>query len=194
MKNFFSNLFLYFLIGVFILGFVIFYVGLGISRTVRTESDFNGIFVIIGLTVMFPFVVYLIKVLYFDQRKESRKQKSSSSELKRNWVKLTVNLEALEINKSRKSYYSKVINNTARSGALNQMAGNPDRNIRTTEYNGNEIKFKVPYGNNFIKFTKIIDMEPSNLLLHFAVKKETNLYVNPKNINDYYLDLEFLNT
>lgn len=165
----------------------------GLGRNKHGPNHFNSAFIIIGLVIMFPYIAYFIKIFYFDKRKYNLKQKNTIDELKRKGIKLPVNLEVLKINKTRKSYNSQVINNTTRSGALNQLTGNPEKNIRTTEFNDNEVKFKVPYGNNFIKFTKSIDMEPTTLMLHFAVKKETYLYVNPANINDYYLDLEFLN-
>jgi len=190
LKKLFSNLILYTLIGIFALGVVMVYAGIGEDRS--TRNHFNGTFVIIGLVILLPFSIYFIKIFHFDQRKESRKQQKIISELKTNWVKLTVDLESINIDKSSKSFSSKVIHNTARSGALNQIMENPDPHIHITEYNINEIKFKIPYGNNFIKFTKTIDMEPTKLLLHFAVKKETYLYVNPTNMKEYYLDLEFL--
>jgi uncharacterized membrane protein (GlpM family) len=193
LKKFFSNVVLYVLIGIFILGLLLFYVGLGISGNDTDAPNFNRIFIIIGLIILFPYLIYFIKIFYFDKKKYNRKAQNNILKLKINGVVLPVNLETLKINKTRKSYYSKVIHNTARSGALNQMTGNPDDNIQTTECNRNEVKFNIPYGTNFIKFTRTIDMEPTTLLLRFAVKKETFLYVNPVNMNDYYLDLEFLN-
>lgn len=187
MKDFFTQIGQYILIGVLFLGVIIFWVGLGPKRL-----DFNLVFVIIGLIIMSPYLFYFT-YLYYYAKKEVNSEKKDIDILKNNGERLVVNLEDLKITKTRVSYTSKIIHNTARTGALNQLIGNADANIRTTRFSMNEINFKVPYGNNFIKFKKFIDMEPETLMLHFAVKKETYLYVDKRNMSNYYLDLEFLN-
>lgn len=176
-----------------VLMLIAFCIGLIIVIGSTSRLGFRSFWIFLtGLLMLAPFSIYL----YFATNRFTNKDIEDVERiqtLKQNGIKLHVNLEVLELSKTRKSYYSKVIHNSARSGALNQLMGNPDKNIQTTTYINNEIKFKVPYGNNFIKFTKTINMEPTTLMLHFAVKKETNLYVNPTNMSDYYLDLEFLN-
>jgi Ca2+/Na+ antiporter len=187
MKVFLTQIGQYILNGIFFLGIIIFWVGLGPKRL-----DFNLAFVILGLIIMSPYLIYFF-YLYYQAKKEVNSEKKDIELLKDKGERLVVNLEDLKIKRTRVSYTSKIIHNTARTGALNQLIGNPDANIKTTRYSMNELNFKVPYGNNFIKFKKFIDMDPKKMLLHFAVKKETYLYVDKTNMKNYYLDLEFLN-
>ena len=35
-------------------------------------------------------------------------------------------------------------------------------------------------------------MDPEKLKIHFAIKEKTFLYVDPNNVNNNYLDLQFL--
>ncbi len=47
-------------------------------------------------------------------------------------------------------------------------------------------------GNELIKYKLNIDMDPTKLKMHFAVKEKTELYVDSENIDNHYLDLSFL--
>jgi hypothetical protein len=182
-KEHLSNLGRYLLIGIFFLGLIILFISLG-----GKGRTFNYIFLIIGFTITLPYVVYFFWLFYIDRKKDI-KTLLNIEELKKNGNKIIVNLENVKI-KTRNSYATKI--NNSRTGAINQIIGNSDKNIETIEFKNNSISFKIPYENSFIRYSLTIDMDPINLKLHFATKKETILYVDKKNMNKYYLDLEFL--
>jgi len=136
-KNFLLSIGQYIIIGIFCLGLIIFLLGFG----VRGNRIINIYLIGIGLLILLPYLIYFL-IFYINIKKEVSNKDHNIEELKEKGEKLLVNLEALKIKKTRVSYSSKIIHNTARTGALNQLIGNPDANIRTTRFSMNEINFK----------------------------------------------------
>lgn len=153
-----------------------------------TKAD---IFWLVIITIAF-IIMYYRKVFFIGKKEHVSKSEIDILDLKMNGIRLAVDLEKLKISKTRKSFHQEIVNDTS-LGILSEFITTDDEAYNTVESNSNEIKFKIPYGNSFIRFTKTIDMDPTTLLLHFSVQKETYLYVDPKNKRHYYLDLEFLN-
>jgi hypothetical protein len=70
------------------------------------------------------------------------------------------------------------------------MAGNHDVNYIKVDRNLNAIKIEIPIDGEKIDYHIGVEMDPTTLTLHFAIKKETYLYIADEEL---YLDLEFLN-
>ena len=116
-------------------------------------------------------------------KKKLEKFKSESTKLK-------VNLLEAEI-KSNK-WTEKVITDESKYAGLNQLNGEPEKNFKLEEKVVSHLKVKTKYNGKTIEFGRNVNMEPDNLRIHLELQKETYLYIDPKNIENKYLDLEFM--
>lgn len=164
-----SGLVGYLLTGIFFLGSVILYVGI----------DGNPVFVGIGAVILLPFLIWFLIIVKKEKKAESD-NKAEIQKLKKYGEKVIVNLETLKINSNswqqefrKKSKY--------------------EDKISHEEINYNIIEVKIPYRGEFIKYSIHINMETTKLKMHFALKQQTILYIDLKDKNINYLDLEFLN-
>lgn len=164
-----NGIFGYILTGIFFIGFIILYVGL----------DGNLLFVGIGTLILFPFIIWFL-VLNLKEKKFNREKKIEIQKLKKYGEKIIVNLENIKINSNS---WRQEVRKTSKYG---------DK-ISHIDINYNLIEMKIPYKNEFINYSLHIDMDTTKLKMHFAIKKETILYVDLKDKNKNYLDLEFLN-
>jgi hypothetical protein len=163
-----------------ILGGIIFYIGLD-------RSDLT--FIIIGLAVLTPSIIWAI----IWNKKQKREEISGSIELenlKKTADKIIVNLNTAEIKTN--SWTEDKIIETGRIGMLNQLGGDGDKNIRSVTRNESMVSWVFNYHGKTIHYTIVIDKEVQSLKMHFAIQKETILYVDPNNPDNNYLDLEFL--
>lgn len=60
------------------------------------------------------------------------------------------------------------------------------------DVNNNHIYFKKLHRGHSFEQEIIIDMDPQILRMKLALKNELYLYFNPNNLDDYFLDIEFL--
>ncbi|WP_426065384.1 hypothetical protein [Flavobacterium sp. DSP2-3-1] len=163
-----NGIFGYFLVGIFFLGFIILNVGL----------DGNLLFVGIGTVILLPFIVWFL-ILNLKEKKLGTEKKAEIQKLKKYGEKIIVNLENIKINSNP---WRQEIRKTSRY----------EDKITQVDINYNLIEMKIPYRSEFINYSLHIDMETTKLKMHFAIKRETILYVNIKDKNKNYLDLEFL--
>tara|TARA_R110000850_G_scaffold275296_3_gene414410 strand:- start:17 stop:571 length:555 start_codon:yes stop_codon:yes gene_type:complete len=167
-------------IGLTFLGFIIIYAGIGGRGRYNPTGDANGYFIGVGIILILPFVIYMIKIKLM-QKKSSDEYAERINELIYNGDKVIVNLNNLEI---KSNSYKKEIE-------VRNSGGNGTRN-EYIDVNHNVIRFTVPYKNESIEYRLDIYMDTTKLKMHFAIKKTTVLYVDPENPNDNYLDLRFL--
>lgn len=165
------------LIGLTFLGFIIIYVGIGGRGRYRPGEEANWYFVGVGVVLMLPFVIYLIKSNLF-----INKITDENAERIRNLIAngdvITVDLDKLKIQSN--SYKHEI----------SVGSGYTQRNEHIN-VNHNVIQLEIPYQNKSIKFKMNIDMDPMKLKMHFAIKSKTELYIDPKNPDNYFLDLRF---
>ena len=164
-----NGIFGYFLAGIFFLGFIILYVGL----------DGNLIFVGIGTLILLPFLIWFL-IIKIKEKKIDIEKKAEIQKLKKYGEKVIVNLENIKINSNS---WKQEVRKTSRY----------EDKVSYVDINYNLIEMKIPYRNEFINYSLHIDMETTKLKIHFAIKRETILYVDLKDKNKNYLDLEFLN-
>ncbi|MDC9721200.1 MAG: hypothetical protein PSN34_00320 [Urechidicola sp.] len=154
----------------------------------------------IGVVFGFIALLFLFGVPIYRKRKNKRRQikeKVILEEFKKKCDAIIVNLEKIKIKSNTTKHKTHIEPYIIGGGFTGLIAQGLD------EYNGSNFKFKeetnygnqinigIPYKNSIINYKFHSSMEPANLLLHFAVKKETLFYINPKNHKQYYL--EFLN-
>lgn len=168
LKETLNGLFSYLLAGIFLLGFLFFWVGI----------DGNKLFVGIGTLILLPFAIW-----FFIQNRKLKKLENENEieieNLKKYGEKIIVNLENLKIKSN--SWQQEVI-----------KSSKYEDEITNIDVNYNMINIDIPYKGENINYCVHINMENTKLKMHFAIKRETILYVDRNDKNKNYLDLEFL--
>ncbi len=119
--------------------------------------------VLIGFLLTIPFFIFLIYNYVLEIKKKSNEEYQISL-LKINGDQVIVNLE-----KNIVSLYEMDSGNKC------------------------VVDFEFTYRNEKCNYPYLSDRSPESLQVNLLVKKEATLYINPKNIDERYLDLEFLN-
>ncbi len=163
-----KGLFKYIILGILFLGLLIFRVGL----------DGNLMFVAIGIIILLPFTVWLF-IENSKEKKVIENNKAEIQKLKKYGERITVNLENITI---KSNSWQEEIRHTSQY----------ENDVISVGINANVIELKIPYRGEFIHQTLYINMDTTKLKMHFAIKRETILYVDLKDKNKNYLDLEFL--
>ena len=177
-KKLLSDFGIWIFTGLTFIGIVLIYVGLGKRGRYDYSGTTNWYFVGIGIVLMLPFLFYLIKTK-FKLKKLIDEDTNRINELIKTGNKITVDLNELEI---RTNSYKQEIS---------VGSGYQERNEHI-DIDHNVIILDIPYQDVRIRYKLDIDMEPTTLKMHFAIKKETEIYIDPKNPNNNYLDLSFL--
>ena len=164
--------------GLTFLGFIIIYAGIGGRGKYNPMGDTNWYFVGTGIILILPFIIYMIKIKFM-LKKSSDENTERINELIRTGDKIAVNLDKLEIQTN--SYRQEI-----------EVGSGYNRRNEYINVNHNVIQIDIPYKNESIKYKLNIDMDPTKLKMHFAIKEKTELYVDPENPNNNYLDLKFL--
>lgn len=138
--------------------------------------------------------VVLILIFKLNSRKKEMLLKKRNIEqlntLKKNADKIEIDLN--EVTLKSNNWSEEIVINNSRSGGLNQMSGRGDLNVEKVQHNENVLLFRVPYKNIVIEIDYAFSMEITTLEMKLAIQKETILYVNPNDCDEYYLDLDFL--
>lgn len=113
--------------------------------------------------IFIPVIILMIIVAIRDVKNENKKEFQINL-LKKNGDSIIVNLEKNTI----KSY-------------------------ETNSGNRCIVDFEFQYKNNTLSYAYVSQRSHESLRVNLIVKKETTLYINPKNLEEKYLDLEFLN-
>ncbi|MEC3908908.1 hypothetical protein VOI54_17935 [Tamlana sp. 2201CG12-4] len=177
-KKILSDFGSYIFIGLTLLGFLIIYAGVGGRSRRNYVGETNFYFIGIGLILIMPFIIWTIK----NKLKSKQIQDDEASEIRKLIScgdKITINLDLLEIQ----------TNNYRQEVSVGH--GTQQRN-EYVDVNHNVILLEVPYKDELIKYKLNIDMDSTKLKMHFAIKETTELYVDPENSNNNYLDLRFL--
>ena len=177
-KNIISDFVSWAFLGLTFLGLIIIYVGFGGRGRYNLVEGTNWYFVGVGLVLILPFVFYMIKEQLISN-KEVDENEQRIKKLIKTGDKLSIDLDKLKIQTN--SYRQE----------LSVGSGYRQRN-EYVDVNYNVILLEVPYHNELIKYRLNINMEPTKLRMHFAVKGKTELYVDSQNPNNNYLDLTFL--
>ena len=183
-KKILNQIGFYVIFGFTILGFTIIYVGLG----TRSSSP-NVYLIIIGLSFLLPLIIYLISIKIKSKRNEERHQRELF-EFKRKAIKVKVDLGNVSIKSN--CWNDIVVTDKTKYAGFNELFGDTNRNVKSVRKSLNHVSIKIPYQGKTIKYDFSNAMDITKLKIHFAIKKETTLYIDPVDKNRMYLDLEFI--
>lgn len=164
--------------GLTFLGCIIIYAVIGGRGRYNSIGETNFYFIAVGIVLILPFLIYMLKTKILIDKAENEENKRIS-DLIRSGDKVIVNLDNLEIQSN--SYKQEI-----------EVGSGYNTRNEYIDVNHNAILIDVPYKNHSIKYKLNIDMDTTKLKMHFAIKQETELYVDPTNPNNNYLDLRFL--
>ena len=164
--------------GLTFLGFIIIYAGIGGRGRYNTTGETNIYFIAVGIVLILPFLIYMLKTKILIDKAENEESKRIFDLIK-SGDKVIVNLDNLEIQTN--SYKQEI-----------EIGSGYNTRNEYIDVNHNVILIDVPYNNDSIKYKLNINMDTTKLKMHFAIKKETKLYVDTTNPNNNYLDLRFL--
>ncbi|WGD35329.1 hypothetical protein [Olleya sp. YS] len=164
--------------GLTFIGFILIYIGIGARGRFRGGGEPNIYFVLIGIVLILPLIIYLIKSKIMI-RKAIDKNTNRVNTLIKNGDKLIIDLDTL------------VIKSNSYKQDIEVGRGYNTRN-EYIDINHNVIVLEIPYKNILIKYKLNINMDTTKLKMHFAIKERTELYIDPNNPTNNYLDLRFL--
>ena len=164
--------------GLTLFGVLLIYVGIGARGRYRAGGETNIYFVALGIILILPFVIYFIKTKFM-LKKASDENADRINKLIRTGDVVIVDLDKLEIQSN--SYKQEI-----------EIGSGYNTRNEYVDVNHNVILIDIPYKNESIKYKLNIDMDSTKLKMHFAIKEKTELYVDPENPNNNYLDLSFL--
>ncbi len=177
-KKILSNFRSWIFAGFTFLGCIIIYAGIGGRGRYNATGESNFYFVAVGIVLLLPFLMYMLKTKILLNKAEDKERKRIAN-LIRTGDKIMVNLDHLEIQSN--SYQQEV-----------EVGSGYNTRNEYIDFTHNLILIAIPYNNDSIKYKLNIDMDTTKLKMHFAIKKETELYIDPKNPNNTYLNLRFL--
>lgn len=127
------------------------------------KLEINPGFALLGVILCLPFVLYVVISNYMDKSPKIDNENQVTSVRKSSQIALKVDLKNI-----------KLVQNS---------------------FNYIDVIFIIPYPqkNVVIHYKQKIEMEYDNILLWFIQQKETTFYINPEDINQHYIDLEFMN-
>ena len=140
-------------------------------------KSFNKLYV--GIILLIPFLIWYL-ILGINNYRKGKKRKFKRLKLINSGDKIIIRLNTILIKSNNwkkeviideDSQYEKVVN---------------------VDKSYNYLTLKVPYKDSLIHYSSNIEMDTTKLKMLFAIKKETYLYVDPENANNFYLDLSFL--
>ena len=140
--------------------------------------------------LIFLIVISIGLAVKFKDKLILKSNKSKLNDFKLNADKVLVDLTIAEIKSN--SWTEEVITDNSNYAGLNQLTGQSEKNFKLEEKILNHVKVKTKYNGKNIEYGTNVNMDTDNLKIHLSIQKETYLYIDPKNIENKYLDLEFL--
>jgi hypothetical protein len=135
-----------------------------------------GFIFTICLMILYAILHFWLK---YQKNKLVSESKTQRENLKKIGEKVIVMYDELEI--KTRSWKQEVV----------VGSGTNSRN-EYVDVNNNHIYLKKLHRGHYFEQELVIDMSPEILRMKLALKTELNLYYNPKDLDDYFLDLEFL--
>ena len=178
LKNILGQIGSYALIGISFLGVIVLYAGFGGRGKSNDFGEINYYFIAVGVVLLLPMLIYFLKTKFELDRWNNHKRKQINKLIKHG-DQVIVNLDDLEVQTN--SYLKEIEAGSGYNTRMERISVNHNVLLIAAVYRGETIKYKVN-----------IDMDPTKLKMHLAVKKETVLYVDPKDPNNNHLDLDFL--
>jgi hypothetical protein len=157
------------------------------------STETNWVFIGIGIVLAIPILLYFFITDYqlsSNAKFYEKRYKTDIQDFKKTADKIPIDL-GLAVVEERNRYETR-ITEKGDSAALNAAFGYSQRNEETIEHTFSKVTFKTKYKGKTLKFTETIHAEPTTVRMHFFMQKETFMYINPSNPDDYFIDLIFL--
>jgi chromosome segregation ATPase len=149
------------------------------------------VYIILGLIVLVGY-----GVLYVIQRqtreKEHEKRRKEIDDFKNQADKVQIDLNQLSLKSNE--WQEEIVTDNSKYGGYNQLVGRGDLNIETVQHSLNALELSVSYKGQTIDVLRRVNMDTKTLKMKLAIQEKTTLYINPEEPQEYYLDLEFLNS
>ena len=184
-KDFLRKVFDNLLMGLGLLGLLLFLVGLGFRGRYQDVSETYWPMAIVGAIVLIPYVTYYI---YYKNKVEKqqgeiiKEQKNDFDQFLNSSKEMVLNFNDVEIilfNSKNPGFYDSIVGEDELKE--NQMQNRLNEVLIQFLLNGNEINY-------MFQTYKGLD----NLKIHFAIKKETILSFNESDCSQVYIDFDFL--
>lgn len=173
------------LTGIFFFGAFLLFVGIN-TKSVAGST----IAAWTGLTIMTPYIVYFSRARSGRSNQNEKENEKRLINFKNRAEKIKVSVTHYSIKSN--SWTEEVNVGGSRSVLLNHVSGNSDKNIRLEKRFSNVITLKIKYLDKTETYDIASDKSPEILRMLLELKKETILYIDPKDAEQKYLDLEFL--
>ena len=128
-------------------------------------------------------------IIYFSLRNKST-EKTELEKFKLIADKVKIDLTFSEIKTN--DWTDEIMINQNKYGGLNQLTGNADKNIKKVDRVLNYLTVRGKYRGKTIDYGMSLEMDTDNLKIHLSQQKQTTLYIDPKNSDKKYLDMEFI--
>ncbi|WP_298517451.1 hypothetical protein [uncultured Kordia sp.] len=142
--------------------------------------------------VAFP-VIYIVYLLFAASKideKGNERYNDYLHEFKQTANRIPFDL-GLAIIQKRNRYETQIVPQS-NAASLNAISGHGHHNEEIIEHTYCKVTFNFQYHGETISLEEIIPKDDTTLRMHFYMQKETIIYINPFDAEEYYIDLEFL--
>ncbi|MFK7748620.1 MAG: hypothetical protein AB8B65_09530 [Kordia sp.] len=181
-----SSIGFFFIFGLFFLAIIMIIVGLKTSQT-------NWTFVSIGIIISIPFWMYSIYINFsinHNSKKRGKLYDTHLRNLKEKADKIPVKLDNAII--QERNQYQKNTIVTGKAAALNEISGYGHHNEKNIKHTLCKVTFKLKYHQKELIIEETVHLGETALRMQFYIQKETTLYIDPFDPENYHLDLDFL--
>ena len=169
-KQVLTNVFNWIYFGISFLGVILIYAGFGTTT--------NLYFVGIGFVLLVPAILYFVKLSRLDKKLRDQEE-ARIHKLIKSGDQVIVNLEEATIKSN--SYLHEV-----------EVDNGGNNRLEKVQVNHNVVIINAVYRGTTFCQNIHINMETKLLKMHFALQKNTLLYIDPNTPENNYLDLRFL--
>ena len=141
-----------------------------------------GLIILIGISTLIYFYV-------FKFRKSNPIQTKIDTDLLSNYITRTIDLSKCEFKSN--DFYREIEIESGRSAAMNNLMGYEDKNVSVQRINQTIIVYKeIDDVTNIQRtyYSGIINKDKITVEMFCGIKKNTKLYINPNNPDEYHLD------
>lgn len=174
-----KNISFYAFIALFVFALVILYIGFKSNITILQYIAFG----IISLYIVY-FIIEFLRLGNYGKTSEANLEAFKDEK-----QKLIINLADVTIKSNRK--FETVVEDNSFESLLKKTSDLSGESIKMQKVT-NHYTLIIPYKKQKLEYDLKTDCDIDKLRMHFAIQKETILYVDPKNPKTNYLDLGFL--
>lgn len=149
-------------------------------------------YIIVGLMILVPLFLLLKEKLKMDETESKNKgaYEKYVKEFKASADRIVILLDEAHIIENKRYQTVNVVEGNG--AALNEIAGYGHLNEEKIEHVYCKVTFKINYHDTIITVKHTIHKDETTVRMYFYMQKSTTLYINPYDVDEFYLDMEFL--